>query len=216
MTLRRARPRRGGAGAGAWCPALGHDRRLRRPRRDLTAAEPPRDPTGDRLLQRDRRSIEQLARTRLTRALPRGMELSHFMVLNHFARLGGEKTPAQLARVFHVTRGAMSNTLQPARRAPATSTSGPTGTTRARKWVEPQPRRAQAARDRAVAAHRAGLRRRGRRASASAPCAAPCRCCAGCARCSIPTEPASPMPLLHRLATRAQAAFLEQNILTRV
>ena len=39
------------------------------------------------------------------------MELSHFMVLNHFARLGGEKTPAQLARVFHVTKGAMSNTV---------------------------------------------------------------------------------------------------------
>ena len=55
--------------------------------------------------------VEQLARTRLTRVLPRGMELSHFMVLNHFARLGGEKTPAQLARVFHVTRGAMTNTL---------------------------------------------------------------------------------------------------------
>lgn len=56
--------------------------------------------------------IEQLARNRLTRALPRGMELSHFMVLNHFARLGGEKTPGQLARVFHVSKGAMTNTLQ--------------------------------------------------------------------------------------------------------
>ena len=33
------------------------------------------------------------------------------MVLNHFARLGGEKTPAQLARVFHVTKGAMTNTV---------------------------------------------------------------------------------------------------------
>ena len=55
--------------------------------------------------------VETLARNRLTRALPRGMELSHFMVLNHFARLGGEKTPAQLARVFHVTKGAMTNTV---------------------------------------------------------------------------------------------------------
>ena len=55
--------------------------------------------------------VETLAKTRLTRVLPRGMELSHFMVLNHFARLGGEKTPAQLARVFHVTKGAMSNTV---------------------------------------------------------------------------------------------------------
>jgi DNA-binding MarR family transcriptional regulator len=39
------------------------------------------------------------------------MELSHFSVLNHLARVGGEKTPAQLARAFHVTRGAMTNTL---------------------------------------------------------------------------------------------------------
>jgi DNA-binding MarR family transcriptional regulator len=55
--------------------------------------------------------VETLARNRLTRVLPKGMELSHFMVLNHFARLGGEKTPAQLARVFHVTKGAMTNTV---------------------------------------------------------------------------------------------------------
>ena len=54
---------------------------------------------------------DQLARNRLGRALPKGMELSHFSVLNHFARLGGEKTPGQLARAFHVTKGAMTNTL---------------------------------------------------------------------------------------------------------
>lgn len=56
-------------------------------------------------------AVEQMAKTRFSRALPKGMELSHFTVLNHFARLGGEKTPAQLARVFHVTKGAMTNTL---------------------------------------------------------------------------------------------------------
>lgn len=56
-------------------------------------------------------AAEQMARTRFSRALPKGMELSHFSVLNHFARLGGEKTPAQLARIFHVTKGAMTNTL---------------------------------------------------------------------------------------------------------
>jgi DNA-binding MarR family transcriptional regulator len=39
------------------------------------------------------------------------MELSHFSVLNHLAHTGTEKTPAQLARVFHLTRGAMTNTL---------------------------------------------------------------------------------------------------------
>lgn len=54
---------------------------------------------------------DQLARSRLTKVLPKGMELSHFSVLNHLAHLGGEKTPAQLARIFHVTKGAMTNTL---------------------------------------------------------------------------------------------------------
>ena len=54
---------------------------------------------------------DQLARNRLSRALPKGMEISHFSVLNHLARSNEEKTPAQLARLFHVTRGAMSNTL---------------------------------------------------------------------------------------------------------
>jgi DNA-binding MarR family transcriptional regulator len=39
------------------------------------------------------------------------MELSHFSVLNHLARINDERTPAQLARSFHVTRGAMTNTL---------------------------------------------------------------------------------------------------------
>jgi DNA-binding MarR family transcriptional regulator len=39
------------------------------------------------------------------------MELSHFSVLNHLAGLNDERTPAQLARAFHITRGAMTNTL---------------------------------------------------------------------------------------------------------
>lgn len=54
---------------------------------------------------------DQLARSRLTKALPKGMELSHFSVLNHLAHTQSEKSPAQLAKVFHVTRGAMTNTL---------------------------------------------------------------------------------------------------------
>ncbi|MGG7645310.1 MarR family winged helix-turn-helix transcriptional regulator [Rhodovulum sp. YNF3179] len=54
---------------------------------------------------------DQLARNRISRALPKGMELSHFSVLNHLARLNAERTPAQLARSFHLTRGAMTNTL---------------------------------------------------------------------------------------------------------
>ncbi|GAW35746.1 marR family protein [Roseovarius sp. A-2] len=54
---------------------------------------------------------EQLIRNRLSRVLPKGMEISHFSVLNHLARIGDERNPAQLAKSFHVTRGAMTNTL---------------------------------------------------------------------------------------------------------
>jgi len=43
--------------------------------------------------------------------IPKGMELSHFSVLNTLARGSGERTPAQLAQTFGVTRGAMTNTL---------------------------------------------------------------------------------------------------------
>ncbi len=54
---------------------------------------------------------DQLARARLMKVLPKGMEISHFALLNHLAHIGGEKSPAQLARAFHVTKGAMTNTL---------------------------------------------------------------------------------------------------------
>lgn len=56
-------------------------------------------------------AVDQLARNAVAKVLPRGMELSHFSVLNHLARTAEEKTPAQLARTFHLTRGAMTNTL---------------------------------------------------------------------------------------------------------
>lgn len=55
--------------------------------------------------------LDQIARTILEQALPRGMELSQFMVLNHLARATAERTPAQLAASFNRTRGAMTNTL---------------------------------------------------------------------------------------------------------
>lgn len=54
---------------------------------------------------------DQLSRNLISRALPRGMQISHFSVLNLLAHLGEERTPAQLAEAFHVTRGAMTNTL---------------------------------------------------------------------------------------------------------
>ncbi len=54
---------------------------------------------------------DQLIRNQLTRVLPKGMEVSHFSVLNHLARAAGERSPGELAKSFHVTRGAMTNTL---------------------------------------------------------------------------------------------------------
>ena len=56
-------------------------------------------------------TADQLVRARLSRALPKGMELSHFIVLNHLAQTPTERSPAELARTFHLTRGAMTNTL---------------------------------------------------------------------------------------------------------
>lgn len=54
---------------------------------------------------------DQMIRNLLSRALPKGMEISHFSVLNHLAGISDERSPAQLAKSFHVTRGAMTNTL---------------------------------------------------------------------------------------------------------
>lgn len=56
-------------------------------------------------------AVDQLARASVAKVLPKGMELSHFSVLNHLAHFGGEKSPGELARTFHLTRGAMTNTL---------------------------------------------------------------------------------------------------------
>jgi DNA-binding MarR family transcriptional regulator len=54
---------------------------------------------------------DQMLRSRLSKVLPKGMEISHFAVLNHLAWRTAERSPAELADIFHVTRGAMTNTL---------------------------------------------------------------------------------------------------------
>lgn len=56
-------------------------------------------------------AADQMVRYRLSRVLPKGMEISHFSVLNHLVWLDQERSPAQLADTFNVTRGAMTNTL---------------------------------------------------------------------------------------------------------
>lgn len=56
-------------------------------------------------------AADHSVRSRLVKALPKGMEISHFSVLNNLAWTKAERTPAQLAETFNVTRGAMTNTL---------------------------------------------------------------------------------------------------------
>ena len=56
--------------------------------------------------------INQLSSARFEALLPEGLTQPQFSVLNNFVRLGGVRTPAQLASAFQVTRGAMTNTLQ--------------------------------------------------------------------------------------------------------
>ena len=56
-------------------------------------------------------AVDNLIKSNISNKLPNDMELSQFMVLNYFFHLKGEKTPAQLAKIFRVTKGAMTNTI---------------------------------------------------------------------------------------------------------
>ena len=57
--------------------------------------------------------IGHLADTALAQALPEGLSVAGFGVLNHFVRLNVEgASPTHLARAFQVTKGAMTYTLQ--------------------------------------------------------------------------------------------------------
>lgn len=56
--------------------------------------------------------INQLSSTAFERALPHGLTQAQFTVLNHCVRLGDNRTPAQLASAFQITRGTLTSTLQ--------------------------------------------------------------------------------------------------------
>ncbi len=57
--------------------------------------------------------IGHLADTALAQALPDGMSVAGFGVLNHFVRRSPDgESPTRLARAFQVTKGAMTYTLQ--------------------------------------------------------------------------------------------------------
>ena len=56
--------------------------------------------------------INQLTSAAFSSVLPKGMTIAQFSVLNHFARLElTEKSPANLANAFQITRPTMTSTL---------------------------------------------------------------------------------------------------------
>lgn len=77
----------------------------------VIAARPgPPDPLAFQVLN-EVGIIGQLSGNLATRLLAPGLNLSQFTVLNHFTRLGGERSLVQLAAAMQVTKGAMSNTV---------------------------------------------------------------------------------------------------------
>lgn len=62
-------------------------------------------------------ATEQILKARISRVLPKGMELSHFVILNHLSSHTQEVTPAQLAHRFNLTKGAVTNTIKKLERA---------------------------------------------------------------------------------------------------
>ena len=62
--------------------------------------------------------IDQLAGNMFASVMPPGMTQAQFTILNHFVRLGVvEKSPADLANAFQVTRPTMTSTLSRMERA---------------------------------------------------------------------------------------------------
>lgn len=56
--------------------------------------------------------IAQLSGHAFEKAMPEGMTLAQFSVLNHLCRLGDGWTPHRIARAMQVTKGAMTGTLK--------------------------------------------------------------------------------------------------------
>jgi DNA-binding MarR family transcriptional regulator len=56
--------------------------------------------------------IDQLVTNRLERVLPEGLSHAQFGVLTQVGRHGADISPAELARIAQVTKGAITNTLQ--------------------------------------------------------------------------------------------------------
>jgi DNA-binding MarR family transcriptional regulator len=67
--------------------------------------------------------VAQLSGSAFEKAMPEGMTFPQFAVLNHLMRVGGQRTPVQIASAMQVTKGTMTNTLQHLDRAGFVSTT---------------------------------------------------------------------------------------------
>jgi DNA-binding MarR family transcriptional regulator len=56
--------------------------------------------------------IAQLSQNRFEAVQPDGLRMSHFVLLNHLARVGDGTTPLRLARALQLAKSAITNTLQ--------------------------------------------------------------------------------------------------------
>ena len=56
--------------------------------------------------------IDQLGSTLFERSMPFGLTLPQFVVLNHFVRVGGDRSPVELASALQVTKATITSTLQ--------------------------------------------------------------------------------------------------------
>lgn len=57
-------------------------------------------------------AVQYLVRQSVIQHLPPGMTYAHFELLNHLMRYGDGQTPAELAEVLMLTKGALTNILQ--------------------------------------------------------------------------------------------------------
>lgn len=78
--------------------------------------ESPRDPVVYRIFN-EIGIIDQLATAAFRQVLPPPLNTMMFGVLNHFVRLGDDKTPSALASAFQISRPSMTATLDKLERA---------------------------------------------------------------------------------------------------
>lgn len=55
--------------------------------------------------------IDQLGTTLFERSMPFDLTMPQFIVLNHFVRIGGDRSPVELANALQVTKATMTSTL---------------------------------------------------------------------------------------------------------